>query len=237
MAKAFGKLTHDGALLLPQLRAIGDLDEGEPPFDLEALGLDLAPAISHVKRRFELAKLVFAHYRPRGERTLHLNAALEFADTLAGFFDSLALEEIDAEARLERLLDNDDADGYIMGAWAEHWQVSAAFLNIAVKAWPQRLNALGLMDPSQRQVALIRRLVDQWADHPPPNPTIIAGSTGSAPSMADLMKVVADAPLGAVVLPGLDLSLADTAWQMIEESHPPQYCPRGNKAVAPITSG
>lgn len=41
MARAFSELAHGGALLLPQVRAIGDLDEGEPPFDLEFLALDL----------------------------------------------------------------------------------------------------------------------------------------------------------------------------------------------------
>ncbi|MFT4074856.1 MAG: double-strand break repair protein AddB [Asticcacaulis sp.] len=220
MARSFSQQARDGALLLPQIRAIGDLDEGEPPFDLEALALDLPPALSPLRRRFELARLITTEYDGLDGREVSAKLALELADSLAGFFDSLALEEIDAADRLESLVTGYGEDQYTLETWAQHWQVSAKFLNVAVQAWPKRLAELGLMDPSQRQVTLIRRLVDQWTDHPPQTPLILAGTTGSAPSMADLMQVVANAPLGAVVLPGLDLSLADDVWAQIEESHP-----------------
>ena len=220
MARAFSQQARKGALLLPQIRAIGDLDEGEPPFDMEALGLDLSPALSPLRRRFELARLISEHYPEFGGRPVSGKPALELADSLAAFFDSLALEEIDATDKLENLVSGTGEDQYTLEAWASHWQISARFLNVAVRRWPERLLELGLMDPSRRQVALIRRLVDQWAEHPPQTPLILAGSTGSAPSMADLMAVVAGAPQGAVVLPGLDLSLDEAVWRQIEESHP-----------------
>ena len=220
MAQAFSQQARGKALLLPQVRAIGDLDEGEPPFDLEALGLDLPPALSPLRRRFELARLITEHYEGFEGRTPSGKLALELADSLAGFFDSLALEEVDAADKLEGLVRGDGADEYTLAAWAEHWQVSARFLAIAVRRWPERLLELERMDPSQRQVVLIRRLADQWRDRPPATPLILAGTTGSAPSTADLADIVARAPLGAVVLPGLDLSLADNAWRQIEDSHP-----------------
>jgi ATP-dependent helicase/nuclease subunit B len=220
MARSFSQAARNGALLLPQIRAIGDLDEGEPPFDLEALALDLPPALSPLRRRFELARLITAHFPTYAGQPLSTKQALEFADSLAGFFDSLALEEVDAAGKLENLVSGMGEDQYALEGWAQHWQVSAKFLNVAVRAWPQRLAELGLMDPSERQVRLIRRLVDQWTEHPPRMPLILAGTTGSAPSMADLMHVVASAEQGAVVLPGLDLSLAEDVWVQIEESHP-----------------
>ncbi len=216
MARAFSAQARGKPMLLPQVRAIGDLDEGEPPFDLDALGLDLPPALSSLRRRFEMARLISAHY----DSDLSGRVALELADSLAGFFDSLALEEVDAAGKLDRLVAGEGEDQYRLEAMAEHWQVSARFLNIATRKWPERLAELGLMDPSQRQVALIRRLGDQWRDRPPQTPLILAGTTGSAPSTADLADIVANAPKGAVVLPGLDLSLADDAWAQIEESHP-----------------
>lgn len=216
MARAFSAQARGKSLLLPQVRAIGDLDEGEPPFDLDFLDLDLAPALSSLRRRFEMARLITTHY----EADLSGRVALELADSLAGFFDSLALEEVDATDKLERLIEGEGEDQYRLEAMAEHWQVSARFLNIAVRKWPERLAELGLMDPSQRQVALIRRLGEQWQARPPQTPLILAGTTGSAPSTADLANIVANAPKGAVVLPGLDLSLADDAWEQIEDSHP-----------------
>jgi ATP-dependent helicase/nuclease subunit B len=220
MARSFSRQARSGALLLPQIRAIGDLDEGEPPFDLEALALDLPPALSPLRRRFELARLITAEYDGLEGRDVSAKLALELADSLAGFFDSLALEEVDATDKLDSLISGLGEDQYALEAWAEHWQVSARFLNVAVHAWPQRLADLGLMDPSQRQVTLIRRLVDQWTEHPPRTPLILAGTTGSAPAMADLMHIVAHAEQGAVVLPGLDLHLDEAVWTQIEDSHP-----------------
>ena len=59
---------------------------------------------------------------------------------------------------------------------------------------------------------------------PPERPLIAAGSTGTAPATADLLAVIARAPKGAVVLPGLDLDLAEDAWDQIKdqqgEAHP-----------------
>ncbi len=49
---------------------------------------------------------------------------------------------------------------------------------------------------------------------------IAAGSTGSQPAVADLLTVIAGLPKGAVVLPGLDLSLAESAWREVGEQHP-----------------
>lgn len=218
MARAFTEQCRTGALLLPQIRAIGDLDEGEPPFDLDYLALDLPPAVSPMRRRFELARLVLEHFET--DQPLNARTALELADSLSGFFDSVALEEIDAADRLERLVhDTEGLQGGIE-AWAEHWQVSARFLAIAVDLWPRRLIQMGQMDPSQRRAILIRRLADQWREQPPQTPLLLVGSTGTAPSMADLMGVVSRLPQGAVVLPGLDLSLAEDVWAQIEDSHP-----------------
>ncbi len=176
--------------------------------------------MSPLRRRFELARLIAEHYEGFEGHALSSKLALELADSLAAFFDSLALEEVDAGDKLDSLVHGEGADEYTLAAWAEHWQVSARFLAIAVRRWPERLLELERMDPSQRQVVLIRRLADQWRERPPATPLILAGTTGSAPSTADLADIVARAPLGAVVLPGLDLSLADDAWRQIEDSHP-----------------
>ena len=48
---------------------------------------------------------------------------------------------------------------------------------------------------------------------------IAAGSTGTVPATARLLKVIASLPNGAVVLPGLDLSLDEKSWASLAE-HP-----------------
>jgi ATP-dependent helicase/nuclease subunit B len=50
---------------------------------------------------------------------------------------------------------------------------------------------------------------------------IAAGSTGTVPATARLLKVIASLPNGAVVLPGLDLSLDEKSWASLK--HHPEH--------------
>ena len=210
LAEAFLKVSGSPALLLPQMRALGDLEEGEAPFEVGDLALDLAPAISPWRRRFELAALVAANQDLLG-RKLDTGGALEMADALASLLDACQLEEVGDQGAVARLVD---------GELARHWQISARFIALALEVWPERLRALGLMDPSARRVALLRRLGERWRNDPPQDIIIAAGSTGTAPAAADLLGAIAVAPRGCVVLPGLDKALAETAWQVVDEQHP-----------------
>ncbi|PZR33457.1 double-strand break repair protein AddB [Caulobacter segnis] len=214
LADAFLAVGGGRALLLPQIRPLGDLDEGEPPFEPGELAIDLPPAIASRRRRFELARLVVDHgsllsFKPGPVQ------ALELAKALSDFLDSCQIEEIDFDDKL---------DGLAEGDLAQHWQVSARFLKAVLRAWPERLKTLGLIDVSERRVRLLRALEKQWSENPPTEVLVAAGSTGTAPATADLLRVVAAAPKGAVVLPGLDEDLADSAWTRIEgtqgEQHP-----------------
>ena len=210
LVEAFLKVGSEKALLPPQVRALGDLDEGEPPFEPGDIALDLPPAISPWRRRFELARLV-SGASDRLERSLDAAGALELADALAGFLDSVEIEEA---APLKSL------DGWVDLEMAKHWEISADFLRLAVEAWPARLKELGLTDVTARRVALLRALGKRWRDSPPPGVMVAAGSTGTAPAAAALLTAIAEAPQGAVVLPGLDQDLAEDAWRKVGEQHP-----------------
>ena len=208
-AAALSRQAGDRPILLPQVRPLGDLEEDEPPFAPGTVGLDLPPAISPMRRRFELARMIVEDF----DDSLGPLRALEMADSLGGFLDSCALEEITDFYRIDDLVEAD---------LSRHWQESARFLKLAVEDWPKRLDALGLIDPAQRRAKLLRLLADQWRDHPPTGPVIAAGSTGTAPAAADVLNAVANAPMGCVVLPGLDLDLDAAAWDLTaqDEQHP-----------------
>ena len=212
LSQAFVRAAGVRALLLPQIRAIGDLDEGEPPFEPGELALDLPPGVTPLRRRLELARLVVAHAHLFG-RPLDAAGALELADALAAFLDAVQIEEVEDPGRVAGLVDGD---------LARHWRASAQFLGIATTAWPKRLAELGLMDVAARRTRLLRALAEQWRAQPPDRPIVIAGVASTAPSMAALLSVVASAPHGSVVLPGLDADLADHAWAFVAEGHP-QY--------------
>ena len=215
LADAFVAAGGGKALLLPQIRPLGDLDEGEPPFEPGELSLDLPPAVSSRRRRFELARLVadnshLLSFQPQAGQ------ALEMAKALSEFLDSCQIEEV--------ITDNGRLDGLAEGDLAQHWQVSARFLKAVLTAWPKRLDEMGLIDVSDRRVRLLNALSDQWEETPPQGVLVAAGSTGTAPATARLLRVIANLPQGAVVLPGLDDGLADDAWEQIEgvqgEQHP-----------------
>ncbi len=210
LSEAFVEAAGGKAVLLPQIRALGDLEAGEPPFEPGDLALDLPPSVSPLRRRFELARLVLDHSDMIG-RTLDASSAMDLADALAGFLDSVQIEEVADPSRLDALVE---------GELAQHWQASARFLKLAVEAWPKRLERLGLSDVATRRVALLRALRQRWLDHPPQGVLVAAGSTGTAPATAELLAVIAQVPKGAVVLPGLDLDLAEAAWRQVGEQHP-----------------
>ena len=211
LAEAFVEVGGGRALLLPQIRALGDLDEGEPPFEPGDIALDLPPAISPWRRRFELARLV-AGNAPLVGRSLDATAALELADALGRFLDGV---DIDEAWPLKPPAD------WVAAEMARHWQVSADFLDLAVKAWPLRLAELGLVDVAARRVALTRALAETWGVTPPPGVLVAAGSTGSTPATAALITAIAAAATRpAVVLPGLDQDLADPAWVEVGDQHP-----------------
>jgi len=211
LADAFIKASGGRAVLPPQMRPLGDLEAGEPPFEPGDLALDLPAAIEPLRRRFELTRLVseLAEYIPGG--LVSAGAALELADALGGFLDGLQIEEVEVGDRLASL---------VGAELAEHWEVSRLFLEKALAMWPERLRALGVVDVSERRVRLLRRLAEVWTNTPPKGVLVAAGSTGTAPATRALLIAVAAAPKGAVVLPGLDQDLADKAWTKVDVQHP-----------------
>ncbi len=206
-ASALSSLSGDRPVLLPQVRPLGDLEEDEPPFTPGELGLDLPPAIAPLTRRFEMARLIVE----RHDSNLSPMRALELADSLGAFLDSCHIEEVKDREKIAELAEAD---------FAEHWQKSADFLGLVIKAWPERLAGMGLIDASERRTKLLRLLAERWNSHPPRGPVIAAGSTGTVKAAADVLIAVARAPLGCVVLPGLDADLGEDAWHAIEEQHP-----------------
>ncbi len=215
------------AALLPRIVPIGDIDEDELVFADMATGaaavdaLDLPPALGGLKRRFMLARLVYAwagRLEPRpGEPSLivrHPAAALALADDLARLMDDMITREVP----WQRL------DGLVPDHLDEYWQLTLKFLRIASEQWPSILAAHGAIEPAERRDRLIAAEARRLAAAPDAA-VIAAGSTGSMPATARLLATIASLPRGAVVLPGLDTALDDAAWNLIggaaAENSPP----------------
>jgi ATP-dependent helicase/nuclease subunit B len=210
-----------GIVVLPRIRPIGDVDEAEhllAPDAGDAFDrLALPPAMSRLERQLTLARLVREWGRAVRREVLMLGDgepllipasagdAMRLAGDLAGLLDEMESAGVPWDA-LETLTPEE---------YPAYWTITLEFLRIVTENWPQYLEERGLADPVARRDALIRAEADRLKANPPSAPVIAAGSTGSIPATAKLLKDIANLPRGAVVLPGLDQELDDVGWAAI----------------------
>ncbi len=84
------------------------------------------------------------------------------------------------------------------------------------RAWPDILAERDMLDPAERGVRLLRAQAEAWRQDPPQHRVVIAGTNAGNLATAELMRVVATRlPRGLVVLPGLDLDMAEEDWALI----------------------
>ena len=83
-----------------------------------------------------------------------------------------------------------------------------------MSAWPEILKERDHIEAVERRDALIKAETARLA-RKTDGPVIVAGSTGSIPSTAELIATIARLPHGAVVLPGLDTDLDEASWRLI----------------------
>ncbi len=228
MRDAFLDRLKSDATILPRIVAIGDIDEDEIAFAEEASGdiavdaLALPEALGGLERRLLLTQLV-----TKWATSLELHgtsgapliaqtpaAACALADDLARLIDDMTTRGV-AWDRLDDLVPE---------TFDQYWQLTLKFLQIARQQWPEILKERSCIEPAARRDALIKaeaarlsRKVD--------GPVIVAGSTGSIPSTAELIATIARLAHGAVVLPGLDTDLDEASWRLIA-GEPPPYPPR-----------
>ncbi|MEO1641986.1 MAG: double-strand break repair protein AddB [Pseudomonadota bacterium] len=211
------------ALMMPDIRALGGLEDDDPPASAETALADLPPALSPARRIGELTTLVLAYYKAQ-DLNLPEVSALAAARELASLLDQAALSSASESgvdwSKLEGLVENIQL--------AHHWERSLEFLKIITDQWPARLDNAKTMDPYARRFAAAEALEKAWSHNPPDTPVIIAGSTGATPASRLLMRAVLSLPEGLIVLPGLDRHISSTALKQIpnEPSHP-QYALMG----------
>lgn len=236
--EAFLRLSKQKAILLPTIRPIGDGDDDEGLIheavhssfiksELTQSLIDLNPAVSGLERHLILTQAILGwRQNPEIAPETHLaseeqprkikpaQAAL-MAHELAKLIDNAETEEVDL-ANLENLVPDQ---------FSEHWQQTLDFLTIITKVWPDYLKATNQLSQAAKRNLLLTKEAERLTETKPEAPIIIAGSTGSVPAAARLMKAVANLENGLIVLPGLDQHLDDTAFSNLVPNHPehPQF--------------
>ncbi|HEY1962116.1 MAG TPA: hypothetical protein VGG69_06850, partial [Rhizomicrobium sp.] len=180
-----------GAALLPNTRPLGDVDEEEFLFDVGAEALTLPPAISPVRRTLMLGALVQRWDRVRRGERLGFAQATALARALGRFLDEVETQG----ASLKNL------DKLAPAQFAQHWADVKAFLTLLHKQWPELLAKEGKMNPAARRNLALGSLAQRLQANPPDGLVVAAGSTGSIPATAELLKAIASLPNGFVVLP------------------------------------
>lgn len=207
LTEAFLRQGDGQALLLPAIRPLGDIDEDE----LDLHGIDQgsdALSFSALDRTLLLAQLVRASPLAGDDPA----TAIRLARELGHLLDAAATEEVG----LERLPD------LVPATLAEHWQATLKFLDVIRSQWPAIKAGQNRLDIAEHRQRATQRWIEHWAQTPPGDPVIAAGSTGTIPATARLLTLIAKLPQSRVVLPGLDRKLDEAAWTEAhtEPTHP-----------------
>ena len=217
LREAFLAEAKDAGMLLPRIRALGDPDEDAAILfgsgDAIDDGAIATPAIGALRRRLALMRLVLAFGQRLGTATL-----IEGGDE-TGIFAMTPGQASHLAADLARLMDFVESEEVPLAElkaigpeeFAGHWQLTVEFLNILTEQWPRYLADNRLVSPVARRTLLMAQETARLAKGST-YPVIAAGSTGTLPATARLLKAIASLPNGAVVLPGLDKRLDEETW-------------------------
>ena len=211
----------EGGLLLPRLVPIGDpeLDE-RIGGALEPLGesAPIPPAIDPVERLFLLARLV-----QQQMEGIDAAEALRLAEDLARTLDQLLVDDVEP-ARLRSFAAE-------LPDLSLHWQKSLERLTVILDLWPLVLAERKRIDLADRRNRLLTAVARRWREAPPRGFVVAAGVNTTAPAVARLLRRVSRLPNGLVVLPGLDVAMADEEWESLGPHDPDPVTGRRRPAI------
>ena len=193
-------------MLMPRMAVVGDLDLDETLGTLlDPLGAtDIPPAIDPMRRWLRLAAILRDEM---GDDAPGSAGLFRLAREVATTMDRLLVEDIGPE----RLLHDDVLD--LLGDLSGHWQNSLRLFARIQTQWLAELGGEGALDSAARRNRLFDHAARRWSAAPPSTPIVAAGVTSASPTLARLLKVVAQLPRGAVILPDFDLSMNPQVWE------------------------
>ncbi|MDJ1015950.1 MAG: double-strand break repair protein AddB [Paracoccaceae bacterium] len=198
MQRRLRQALSDGtARLLPRVLLVTEMDELVP----EAALPDAAPDLT---RLLDLSELIEA-LLDADPSLAPQSARFDFAESLDALLEEMHGEAVDPCVITN--LNTSDLSG--------HWERSRGFLQI-VETYARSARR-EIQSSEARRRAATEALIRKWERSPPEAPVILAGSTGSRATTAELMRAVARLDSGAVLLPGFDFTTPASAWERLTE--------------------
>ncbi|HSG34745.1 MAG TPA: double-strand break repair protein AddB, partial [Sphingomonadaceae bacterium] len=212
----YGSEEGQAGLLMPRMAVVGDLDLDEtlgPLFDPIGAENEIPPAADPLRRWLQLAEFIKLE---KGDAAPSGAALLRLAEELAKGMDRLLVEEIGPEQLMEdHVLD-------VLAELADQWKHGIRLFARVQARWLAELGKRGEVDAGQRRNLLFRAAARKWREHPPEHPIVAAGVTSAAPALARLLRTVSELPMGAVILPDLDLSMSAEVWDELGNAGAPR---------------
>ena len=180
LCDSFLELTNGRPTFLPKMKPLGDIDDDDLSLSNTNAAnvlssLEIAPPISNLHRQLLLTQLIMA----RNDGATTYDQATWLAQELSKLIDQVKTQKLSFK-RLKNLVKDSDL--------SDHWHQILEFLEIVTTSWPKILQERGVLDPSERRNLLLESQKKIWKNSPPRGPIIAAGSTGSIPATADLLK-------------------------------------------------
>lgn len=197
-------LIQEKALLHPKIHLISDLSDLTGP-------VPWPKPQNKLSTRFELLSLVQKLLDEQPDLAARASQ-FDLADSLAALIDEMQGEDVAPDV-LSKLNVTDQSG---------HWQRALAFVSI-VKEYLSARSTTPDTEGHQRRV--VEYLGQLWTEHPPQDPVILVGSTGSRGTTLALMRTIVALPQGCVIVPGYDAHMPSHAWpkladRLATEDHP-----------------
>lgn len=146
----------------------------------------IPPSTQH-KRRHHMACLIQHYMRHHQWNAYNL---WQWVDDALTLLDQADIEEISWHATALSL--------------AEHHRKHHTFLTLLQEHWPRIVQENGWVEPYQVQRQCMHDIIQSWQDNSPEQWIIGAGSTGTMPATARLLKAITQLPQGHIILPTWD---------------------------------
>jgi ATP-dependent helicase/nuclease subunit B len=219
LKRIFLEQTKGEAIILPSIKAIGDIDYDDiilQKISLEYLQKfeEIIKPVSQIKYKIFLIKKILEWSKHQTISGNFSSLSVERAAILATELDKF-LNEIKKEGlSLDNLNNLDEAE------FAEHWQNILKFFSYFGKEWEGFLRDENIVSLYDRRIKMIELNSEFCKNNKPKNPIIIAGSSGSIKATSDFIKTVLQYDNCFVFLKGLDKNLDEKHWENIDSRHP-----------------